>query len=455
MQLPLLRPQSLLSEPPDIPERPTSASIREHLQNILDDSRTIEDVAMRPNPPLRNKKSPDDSHVSALIQVHEEFIKQGEERPLRDETFQCAACERRMKLQDSWMSDKEEANNTWPRRQPLHAYDFTKQHSYDENGQADCTPSEFDRHRDIIVHCEYCGHDGVPVHVVSEEDDDIQRSTPPDQFLGSQQSLMSISDSCLVLHAPPPTPSSPTAGSGKSLAHSLNLASEHALTINNNNESPPSSLVKVPGTLEALADSVSATAEVLHQSSNSNNNQTPSQTKASADCTLESLEDTASSRMDTGTTTADNDDEDDVFLRDGFALESRNSDYADLFQEEIEKEKSPKKSESKYQSLTTFNTTVVLGKDDDDYDEPPDDFFTLENPEESTKSETKVAGKGNLTPPPPPLHKMPSWVSTYHNDGGQSYSSPKNGATCVLGNQKKVSGFCLLVQHLKPARWLF
>ncbi|XP_033635880.1 pleckstrin homology domain-containing family H member 1-like isoform X2 [Asterias rubens] len=427
--LPPLRPTSLLSEPPDIPDRPTSASIRDHLQNILDENRTIEEVEMRPKPPVRNRKSPDDSHVSALIQVHEEFIKQGEDRPLRDETFQCAACERRMKLQDSWMSDNdmnEEANNTWPRRQPLHAYDFTKQHSYDENGHTDSAPNDFDRHRDIIVHCEYCGHDGVPVHVVTE-DDDATNLPPPDQFLGSQQSLMSISDSSLALHAPPPTPASPNTGGGKSLAQSLTLASENAMTLNNNKESLTSHSVKVPGTLEALADSVSATADVLQQSSNRNNNQTPSQNEAIADLSSDSLKDVSSLQMDTGTT-ADEDDEDDVFLKEGFALESRNSDYADLFQEEIEKQKSPNKSESKYQSLTSFNTKVILGKDDDDYDEPPDDFFSMDSPEESSKSVSKVAEKNKLTPPPPPLHKMPSWENRIYTiaDRGMTISSSVN-----------------------------
>ncbi|XP_038072316.1 pleckstrin homology domain-containing family H member 1-like isoform X2 [Patiria miniata] len=422
-QLPLSRPTSVLSEAPEIPARPTSSSIREHLQNILDDSQTIQGVPMRPKPPARNRKSPDDSHVSALIQVHEEFIKQGEERPLRDETFKCAACERRMKLQDSWMSDQEEvSHNTWPRRQPLHAHDFAKQHSYDQPAP-ECASCESEPRRDLIVHCEFCGHDGVPVHVESDEEDLTEGMLPADHLLGSQASLMSLSDSSLALHAPPPTPASPGTGGSKSLAHSLNQASNNS-TVNNNNESPSS--VKVPATLEALADSVSATAEILHQSSNSNNNQTPSFSEALVDHTLESLEDAAHSQMETETTLED-DDDDEVFHKDGFVPGSRSSDYADLFQDEIE-HKSPKKSESKYQSLTSFNTAVVLGKDDDDYDEPPDDFFSMESPDEASKPGAKVSEKSNPTPPPPPLHKMPPWENRIYTiaDRGMTLSSCVN-----------------------------
>ncbi|XP_022090512.1 pleckstrin homology domain-containing family H member 1-like isoform X2 [Acanthaster planci] len=418
------RPTSVLSEPPEIPARPTSSSIREHLQSILDESRSAGDAPRRPKPPARNRKSPDESHVSALIQVHEEFIKQGEERPLRDETFKCAACERRMKLQDSWMVVREEvSNNTWPRRQPHHAHDLTKQHSYDEHGPTvsniTCEPEP---RRDLIVHCEFCGHDGVPVHVESDEEEPTPGMLSSDQLLGSQASLMSLSDSSLALQAPPPTPASPGTGGAKSLAHSLIQANDNPTITNNNNDSPSSDAVKLPGTLEALADSVSATAKVLHQSSNRNNNQTPSFSEAMVDHTLDSLEDAAQSQMDTETTAEDDDDE--VFLKDGFVPESRNSDYADLFQEEIES-RPPKKSESKYQSLTSFNTTVVLGKDDDDYDEPPDDFFSMDSPEESVKPDMKMVEKSNPTPPPPPLHKMPPWENRIYTiaDRGMTLSS--------------------------------
>ncbi|XP_072031714.1 pleckstrin homology domain-containing family H member 1-like isoform X2 [Amphiura filiformis] len=414
------RPESLQLEAPEIPVRPTSATIREHLLNIHnhngDAAEHERSFPLRPKPPRRSRKSPDDSHVSALIQVHEGFIKLGDGND--SEGFQCAACLERMKVVKA-MEDKDTGNMmTWPRRQAA-------------KNKLKLTPKQSSCDNDLDNYsveadgpCVFCNHQGEDLYT---DDSLFTDRTPPDTLGSSEASLMSTSSGVYLdapspndgpCIAPPPTPATPVNGTGTVLGMT--------------NDPPIKKLTKSASqssieALEALAESVNATTEVLQSRKSLDVSlQGTSTTSESllSDLQSEDIED-ETDRMLEAHFEMDIQDGEDVFLNGSFGMKRRSieNDYAELDdnilpsrKEDENKHENNDENEDdpNYQTLPSPETKIIEFVEGD-YDEPPeeDDFFSAneEEVEVKTKDGQLIAIRLSNAPPPPPppLHKMPSW----------------------------------------------
>ncbi|XP_033105384.1 pleckstrin homology domain-containing family H member 1-like [Anneissia japonica] len=102
--------------PPKVPARP---SIRGKAVLTRQDADSSGDEVrpMRPTPPKRTRRSPGESPVHALIKVHEELIKIEEEKVNGNGNFMCMACEwGKERLPPGLHEEDEDWTRTWPRR---------------------------------------------------------------------------------------------------------------------------------------------------------------------------------------------------------------------------------------------------------------------------------------------------------------------------------------------------
>ena len=271
----------------------------------------------------------------------------------------------------------------------------------------------------------------------------------------------------LATLAPPPTPSTPTGESGANLAQKLLLQER------NSKQSVPQKFPRsdgevVPSALSLIANSVSATAEMLQNSTKQKPFPTSELSEVeNLDISLPTIERTVSNAVnplefDPSVTSGFDDD---VFLDGG---ESRDSDYAELRLDSFceqglhdDSYQSLKKVQMKkmetgilmegsqevcqlldmtstegYPSLQNvhehFENLCREGADqlpdvcayegggddkisplldpafDVDYDEPPDDSLFMEDALEIGRAEGSTTSS---KPPPPPERKTPTWVS--------------------------------------------
>ena len=436
--------------------RPTSATIREHLLNIHTNGDAAEherNFPLRPQVSRRSKKSPDDSHVSALIQVHEGFIKLDN---TQQEGYKCASCLHKMKI--SQVDDNNKDNNkdtgnmmTWPRRQTAKAKLRLshKQSSCDDELEDYSQPQDarsldaLDGQQDQIEISvgEICIICNCPAGDPFQNDDSIR--TPPDTLGSSEASLMSTSsgvfvDALSAPIAPPPTPATPVNGT------------ERVLGMTNSNL-PKKKLTASQSSIEALeviADSVAATADVIQMRKSRDTSLHGTSTTSESlqsDLLSEDIEDEtdrmleAHFEMDIPSTEAE-----DVFCNGGgttFSIRRKSTepDYAELDENPLPLPLDLV-DDPNYQTLPTPPETTKMIPVEGDYDEPPDDFFSAEEDEIEVKGVdgTMIAIRlSHAPPPPPPLHKMPSWVSILY------WTMSSNKTT--IRNQEQGS-FCFRMQ---------
>ncbi|XP_071963475.1 pleckstrin homology domain-containing family H member 1-like isoform X2 [Antedon mediterranea] len=343
--------------PPKVPARP---SIRGKAILMRQDADSSGDEVrpMRPTPPKRTRRSPGDSPVHALIKVHEELIKMEEEKVNGNGNFMCMACEwgkGRLHVPHnlhSFHEEEEDWTRTWPRRYSRAMTDTMRSHGS----------------------CDTCSHhtSREPLISSSREQITIDACVQTDVFEDASLHPEATAMEHFSNDAISATESEIAAGEISPRHVASGIDHDDFTTASQNDELEADNAMVGHISTDSIPEScqINGSVDYLYQDSN-----------AEADAIDSEYE----SNQHTEIT------------------------YKDLFASDEETN-----AEGKYETMASFHSEHLPSENE---------YYLAEEipPRLNERSDSKSSGVSNAAspdlskPPPPPLHKMPSWENRIYN----------------------------------------